>query len=458
MLRRFIIKTEVAPAYYVDLLDFILKYFSADFQDARIVYDRLIFSLEDPGGVISGEVKVGETIEIILSYPLNLEEKVERLYDDIFFVIQLFEDELRKSTLYFAWVEGQDIIPEKPSSLSKRISKVLFGSNLLLLFIIFLTINIILFILIGLYAVVVIFLMQFAIILLADKIYAVMGEWQITSRNPLVHILMYQLPGRDFKFFREVIGDFIVDIKKEIYEKSLALGQSPSCELGREILARYGFKCTPLNEKSKVINVHGLVKSAASKFGIPTPKVVVSNTMLPNAAATGPSPNRGLILLTTGLLTRLDDEELLSVIGHELAHLIGRDPIILFSIIFGEFMLRLTVLLPIVVMAPLVYIIFIFWLIFFVAKFFEARADLLSAIVIGKPDKLAMALQKIGYGRLRFESGLDRIFSWLFWDPHPPLYFRIRRLKNLKVKRVKSPLLESARDVIGGFIDSIRFF
>ncbi|BAW30881.1 heat shock protein X related protein [Methanothermobacter sp. MT-2] len=300
--------------------------------------------------------------------------------------------------------------------------------------------------------------MQFAIILLADKIYAVMGEWQIASRNPLVHILMYQLPGRDFKFFREVIGDFIVDIKKEIYEKSLALGQSPSCELGREILARYGFKCTPLNEKSKVINVHGLVKSAASKFGIPTPKVVVSNTMLPNAAATGPSPNRGLILLTTGLLTRLDDEELLSVIGHELAHLIGRDPIILFSIIFGEFMLRLTVLLPIVVMAPLVYIIFIFWLIFFVAKFFEARADLLSAIVIGKPDKLAMALQKIGYGRLRFESGLDRIFSWLFWDPHPPLYFRIRRLKNLKVKRVKSPLLESARDVIGGFIDSIRFF
>jgi len=44
--------------------------------------------------------------------------------------------------------------------------------------------------------------------------------------------------------------------------------------------------------------------------------------------------------------------------------------------------------------------IVIFWLIFFVAKIFEARADLLSAIVIGKPDKLAMALQK-GIGDLK---------------------------------------------------------
>jgi len=104
--------------------------------------------------------------------------------------------------------------------------------------------------------------------------------------------------------------------------------------------------------------------------------------------------------------------------------------------------------------APLLYVIVIFWLIFFVAKIFEARADLLSAIVIGKPDKLAMALQKIGYRRS--EGGGDGIFSWISWDPHPPLYFRIKRLKNLKIIKVESPFLKSAKDVIHGFIDSIR--
>jgi len=139
---------------------------------------------------------------------------------------------------------------------------------------------------------------------------------------------MYQLPGRDLKFFREFCGD-LLNIKREIYDKSLALGEPPTCELGREVLRKYGFECTPLNEKSKIINVHDLVKSAASKFGTPTPKIIISNisnTMLLNAAATGPNPRRGFILLTTGTLTRLDDEELLSVIGHELTHLMGRDP------------------------------------------------------------------------------------------------------------------------------------
>ncbi len=229
MLKEFVIEAEIAPAYYVDLLEFILRY--SDFKDARITYDRLVFTLEHPHGVINGDLRVGEKIRIIFTYPPGLEDKVEELYDDIFFLIQLFGGELRESTLYFAWVEGQDIIPEKPSSLTRRISKILFGSNLLVLFIIFLVINIILFILFGLYAVIIILLMQFSIVLLSDRLYSIMGEWRITPENPFCHILMYQLPGRDFKFFKEVCGDLLINIKREIYDKSLVLGEPPLASL-----------------------------------------------------------------------------------------------------------------------------------------------------------------------------------------------------------------------------------
>jgi heat shock protein HtpX len=91
--------------------------------------------------------------------------------------------------------------------------------------------------------------------------------------------------------------------------------------------------------------------------------------------------------------------------------------------------------------------------IFFIAKFFEARADLLSARVIGKPEILAEALRKIGYHRLQFERMPSyRIYSWIFWDPHPPIYFRIKRLENMKkTDTIRNPLFQSAKDVFEGF-------
>ena len=74
------------------------------------------------------------------------------------------------------------------------------------------------------------------------------------------------------------------------------------------------------------------------------PKIVVSNTMVPNAAASGPSPSRGLVLITTGLLVQLDEEEIRSVLGHEFGHLKGRDPLILYGIVSAEFLFRFYVL------------------------------------------------------------------------------------------------------------------
>ncbi|MCK9151202.1 M48 family metallopeptidase [Methanobacterium alcaliphilum] len=469
--KNFTIQTEVSPAYHDQILDFIYKYYlfpqNDVFEDIKKNKFRgqnnLSFVFKDKNnitGTIEGRIWSGDEIKVSFNPQGDVSsDSLNQLAEDIFIVVQLFEENIRKSTIYFAWVEGQKIIPEKPPSVRKKASKRLFGSGMLLLYVLFFGVNIILFIFLGFYAVIFILLIQMVIVLLSDKIYMKMGDWKITPENPKVHIIQYQIPEKDFKFFRENFGENILfKIKKEIYDASLALGKSPTCDLGEEVLSKYGMHCIPSMRSSKVINVYEIIKKASELFDIPIPKIVVSNNMLPNAAATGPSPKRGLVLITTGLLVQLNEEEILSVIGHEMGHLKGRDPLILFSLISGEFILRLTILFPLVIISPLIYIFVAMGLIFFVAKFFEARADLLSAKVIGSPQVLAEALRKIGYQKLQFERMRSyKISSWALWDPHPPIYFRIKRLENLKnADKISSPLLKSAKDVINGFKDSFR--
>jgi heat shock protein HtpX len=208
--------------------------------------------------------------------------------------------------------------------------------------------------------------------------------------------------------------------------------------------------------------VYELVKKIADKFGFPMPKIVVSNTMVPNAAAAGPSPSRGVVLITTGLLVQLEEEEVVSVLGHEFGHLKGRDPLLLYGLTSAEFLFRFYVLFP---LFPLIFSSFLFFIyfwavmmvIFFIAKFFEARADLVSAITMGKPEVLAGALEKIGFQRLLYERTPSfRVQEWLGLDPHPPIYFRVDRLEKLKSpEKIKRPLIQSIKDVISGLRDSL---
>lgn len=463
--RDFVIQTEVAPDYYNQIVDFIYKYYLFPQPDTFKKIKKtskgsktsvcFLFQEKDVEGFIEGQIQSGELIKVKLTPQGHISEKrLEQIAEDIFIAVQLFEENIRHSTLYFAWVEGQEIIPEKPPSVRKKTSKRLFGSSMLLLYLLFFGVNIVLFLILGLWAVIFILLIQLIIVLVSDKIFMRMGDWKITSENPNVHIIQYQIPEDEYKFFQKILGEnALLKIKKEIYDVSLSQGRSPSCLDGEEVLSRYGAHCNPLRRSSKVVNVYSIVKEAADKFGLPVPQIVVSNNMIPNAAATGPSPGRGLVLITTGLLVRLEEEEILSVIGHEMAHLIGRDPIILLSLISAEFILRLTVILPLVIISPIIYLIFAMSFIFFIAKFFEARADLLSAQVIGKPEVLAESLRKIGYQRLQFERMPSyRLSSWVLWDPHPPISFRIKRLENMNnLDKIDNPFLQSAKDVFDGF-------
>jgi len=465
--QHFKIDTEVSPVYLNEILDFIQKYYlkvqPRKFTSIKMVTEKdfksLFFTIK-PKINDKPEIKVkiiGENPIKVETVNSQLDKKLlNELIEDLTILVQLYEDNIRKSTLYFAWVEGEEIIPESKPSKRKKFSFKMFGSSLLLLYALFFIFNIILFIFFGLYAVFGILGVQLLIVLFADKILQRTADWTVTSKNPYVHLVQYQLPVEEFTEFQEKFGkETVIQMKRDIYTETLEKGLEPTCELGEEIFSRYGFKCNPELKSSKKINVYRIVKQAAEKFNMPLPKIVISNNMLPNAAATGPTPARGLILITTGLLLQLTEDEILTVVGHEFGHLQGRDPLILFGLVSGEFILRLTVLLPIVLLSPLIYLFVAMGLIFFIAKFFETRADLLSAIKIGKPEVLASALTKIGYQKLQTERrSSTKILGWTMWDPHPPIYFRVDRLKNLKdPTQIKYPLLESAKSVLTGFLN-----
>jgi heat shock protein HtpX len=276
-------------------------------------------------------------------------------------------------------------------------------------------------------------------------------------------LLEYRLPLEEKDAFeKDFPKEKLISIKKEVYEQTIRLRGQIDCQTTGQIFGKYGIKCSHENLVTKQVNVYELVEKTAGKFGFPMPRIVISNTLMPNAAASGFSPKRGVVLITTGLLAQLEENEILSVLGHEFGHMKGRDPLALFGLLGAEFLFRFYVLLPLVpfLFTSLLFLVY-FWgamtLVFFIAKFFEARADLTSAAVIGHPQILADALEKIGFRRLLYERLPSyRIQEWISFDPHPPMYFRIHRLRKLGDNtRVKHPLLQSAKEVTKGFLESL---
>jgi heat shock protein HtpX len=76
-----------------------------------------------------------------------------------------------------------------------------------------------------------------------------------------------------------------------------------------------------------------VVREMALAANIPVPAVYVIEDTAPNAFATGRDPAHASIAVTTGLLQKLDREELQGVIGHELSHIRNFD--IRFALIVG---------------------------------------------------------------------------------------------------------------------------
>lgn len=210
------------------------------------------------------------------------------------------------------------------------------------------------------------------------------------------------------------------------------------------------------DEQWLVQTVHRLAQHA----NLPKmPEVGIYNSDEMNAFATGPSKSNSLVAVTTGILRKMNRNELEGVISHEIAHVANGDMVTMVLVqgivnAFGMFLSRvigffLSTLVdekkaPVVRMISTIVLDIIFNILgLFIVSYFsrlrEYRADAGGASLAGK-EKMIQALQ-----RLRNEMSLPppeeksplatlqisdrrRSFTHLL-ATHPPLEERIARLQ-----------------------------
>jgi heat shock protein HtpX len=150
---------------------------------------------------------------------------------------------------------------------------------------------------------------------------------------------------------------------------------------------------------------------------MPKPRVGVADTDLPNAFATGRSPDRSVVVVTTGILRRLDAEELEGVLAHELSHVAHRDVLVMtvassagivagmltrgaqYGAWFGGNRRNnnsggLPIWLVVLLVSLVTYAIS-FLLLKLLSRYRELSADRSGAYLTMKPQALASALQKL---------------------------------------------------------------
>ncbi len=149
---------------------------------------------------------------------------------------------------------------------------------------------------------------------------------------------------------------------------------------------------------------YDITRELATRARMPMPRVCLVKTAQPNAFATGRTPQKGVVAVTTGLLDILDDRELRGVIAHELAHIKNRDTLTMTltaTMAGGLSMLAwgiggrrgnnplatLAVMAVALVVAPLVQLA--------VSRTREYAADRAGAEISGDPEALAQALLKL---------------------------------------------------------------
>ena len=217
--------------------------------------------------------------------------------------------------------------------------------------------------------------------------------------------------------------------------------------------------------------LHDLIERIVARNNLPKPRIAVINTRIPNAFATGKTPKSSIVAVTTGLMDQLETEELEGVIAHELSHIKNRDVLVLtlaslFSML-AWYLMRFGMYgtmyggmsygrrdrdnaggMALILLVAIVTWFASFLIIRAISRYREFVADRDSALITGKPSKLASALLKISGTMKRIPTrdlreieGMNAFFiipalsgnsfTTLF-STHPPVEQRVRKLMEME--------------------------
>lgn len=226
--------------------------------------------------------------------------------------------------------------------------------------------------------------------------------------------------------------------------------------------------------------VYRMVENLAITAGLPVPKVYIIEDSAPNAFATGRDPKHAAIALTTGIINKLENEELEGVIAHEMSHIGNYDTrlmtivVVLVGLItlLADFMIRMSwfggggrdrdsgQLGLIIVIAGFVLLLlsplFAMLIQLAISRKREYAADATGALMTRYPEGLAKALEKIDHDHEPLEvankatahlyianpfkddegktegQGGKGWFASLF-NTHPPIPERVKALREMSV-------------------------
>ena len=231
------------------------------------------------------------------------------------------------------------------------------------------------------------------------------------------------------------------------------------------VLAMY--RAQPVDEAAAPA-LYRIVRTLATRAGIPMPKVYIIPGEAPNAFATGRNPQHAAIAVTEGILRIMSEEELEGVLAHELSHVQNRDTLIMaiaatlagaitymahmaqWAMIFGGGRRDsdeegsggggLVGSLLMIVLAPLAATL----IQLAVSRSREFQADATGAQMAGQPWGLAKALEKLEVASKVAPMNATPATAHLFivnpltgggwttlFSTHPPIAERVARLRAL---------------------------